>query len=224
VFLVGLFRREETIKGGRLSANLRRALKDTAFFGLLFVLFIQIWITTSVPMSGFFRLDPGMFLKHLLKSIANLAWHYDTSYLIRSLNQHWPLFLIVASLAVSAILFYYLFVIIAKRGATGPNAGSSVSYLDMVLVLAVFGALVAPTVLLESTTATWFPGVRVTHGPTGFSARPLSVDYFSPDRIFISANGTWGRACAQCKHRIVMRLLGRSWSGVQPRGFGTIDV
>ena len=57
--------------GGRLqqSAGL---IKDTAFFLDLFVLFIQIWITTSVPMGDFFHLDPGFFLRHFLRSIANL--------------------------------------------------------------------------------------------------------------------------------------------------------
>jgi hypothetical protein len=106
VFLLSLFRRQETTGGWRLSAPVCGAIKDTVFFGILFVLFIQVWITTSGPASGFFHLDPGRFLKHFLKSIANLFWHYDTSYLIRSLNQHWPLWLVEASLGVSAILFY----------------------------------------------------------------------------------------------------------------------
>ena len=75
VFLLGLFRRPETTGGWRLSSAVRGAIKDTFFFGVLFVLFIQIWITTSGPMGSFFHLDPGLFLKHFLRSIANLVWH-----------------------------------------------------------------------------------------------------------------------------------------------------
>src|SRR6516164_8701485 len=109
VLVLGLCRRQETIKGGRWSATLG-AIKDAFFFGILFVLFIQIWITTSAPMSGFFHLDPRFFLRHFLRSTANLFWHHDTSNLIHSLNQHWPIWLIAASVSVSAILFYFLFV------------------------------------------------------------------------------------------------------------------
>src|SRR6516162_7901147 len=63
-FLLGLFRRQETTGDRRLSATVCGAIKDTVFFGILFVLFIQIWITTSAPMDNFFRLDPGFFLRH----------------------------------------------------------------------------------------------------------------------------------------------------------------
>ena len=168
VFLLGLFRRQETTGGWRLSSALYGAITDTVFFGILFVLFIQIWITTSTPMGGFFHLDPGFFLRHFLRSIANLFWHSDTSYLIGSLNQHWPVWLAAASVGVSAILFYCLFVAVARKVATPPIAGSSVPYLDLVLVLAVFCALVTPTLLLETTTASWFPGTRSRMVQQGF--------------------------------------------------------
>ena len=168
VFLLGLFRRQETTGGWRLSSAVYGAIKDTVFFGILFVLFVQIWITTSAPMGGFFHLDPGFFLRHFLRSIANLFWHYDTSYLIRSLNQHWPVWLVAASAGVSAILFYCLFVTIARKVATPPTAGSSVPHLDLVLVLAVFCALATPTLLLESTTEIWSPGTRSRMFQQGF--------------------------------------------------------
>ena len=161
VFLLGLFRRQETTGGWRLSAPVCGAIKDTVFFGILFVLFIQVWITTSGPISDFSRLNPGLFLNRFLRSIANLVWHYDTSSLIGSLNRHWPLWLVVASVGVSAILFYCLFVAVTRKEATPPAAGSSVSHFDLVLVLALFCALVAPTVVLESTTAVYF-GTRKT--------------------------------------------------------------
>jgi hypothetical protein len=174
VFLLGLFRRQET-EGWRLSSAIRGAIKDTVFFGVLFVLFIQVWTTTSPvsgyftsPLSPLFHYDPGLFLKQFLASIANFVWHWDTSYLIRLLNQHWPLWLVVASVGVSAILFYCLFVAIARKEATPRAAGSSVPYLDLVLVLAVFCALVAPTLLLESTTAIWPPGTRSRMVQQGF--------------------------------------------------------
>ena len=181
VFLLGLFRRQETIGGWRLSSAVYGAIKDTFFFGVLFVLFIQIWITTSAPMVGFF--DPGLFLKHFPKSIANLVWHYDTSYLIHSLNQHWPSWLVVASVGVSAILFYCLFVTIARKEATPPNAGSTVPHLD--LVLAVFCALVAPTLLLESTTAIWSPGTRSRMVQQGFQpVLYLSILFLLTEYLF----------------------------------------
>jgi hypothetical protein len=37
-------------------------------------------------------------------------------------------------------------------------------------------------------------------------------------------NGTRNRVCSQCRHRIVVCLGSRSWSGVQPQAFGTVDV
>jgi hypothetical protein len=74
----------------------------------------------------------------------------------------------VASVGVSAILFYCLFVAVARKEATPPGAGSSVPHLDLVLVLAVFCALVAPTVVLETTTAIWFPGSRSRMVQQGF--------------------------------------------------------
>jgi hypothetical protein len=170
VFLLSLFRRQETTGGWRLSSAIGRAIKDTLFFSVLFLLFIQIWITTSLPMGDWFRLDPGFFLRHFLRSIANLFWHYDTSFLIRSLIQHWPIWLVAASVGVSAILFYCLFVAFARKVATPHAAGSSVPYfyLDLVLVLAVFCALATPTLLLESTTETWSPGTRSRMFQQGF--------------------------------------------------------
>src|SRR6516164_1283362 len=45
VFLLGLFRQRETTASQRLASAVRAAFKDTLFFGVLFVLFIQIWIT-----------------------------------------------------------------------------------------------------------------------------------------------------------------------------------
>ena len=168
VFLLGLFRRQETTGGWRLSSAVRGAIKDTVFFGILFVLFLQVWITTSGPISDFSRLNPGLFLNRFLRSLANLVWHYDTSSLIGSLNRHWPLWSVVASVGVSAILFYCLFVAVARKEATPPTAGSSVPHLDLVLVLAVFCALVAPTVVLETTTAIWFPGSRSRMVQQGF--------------------------------------------------------
>jgi hypothetical protein len=186
VFLLGLFRRPEATKGERLSATICGAIKDAAFFGILFVLFIQIWITTSAPMSGFFHLDPRFFLRHFLRSIAHLFWHSDTSDLIRSLNEHWPFWLLAGSVSVSAILFYFLFVFAGKE-ATPRSAGSCVPYL--VLALAVFCALAMPTLLLESITAIWSPGTRSRMLQQGFqpviylSILFLLAEYLSRQRI-----------------------------------------
>jgi len=156
VFLLGLFRRPETTGSWRLSSAVRGAIKDTAFFGILFVLFTQVWITTSVPTFRFFH--SGLFLNRFLRSISNLVWHKDTLDLIRSLAQHWPIWLVAASVGVGAILFYCAFVAVEGKLPTPHPAGSSAPYLDLALVLAVFCALVAPTALLETTTAVWVPG------------------------------------------------------------------
>jgi hypothetical protein len=183
VFLLGLFRRQETTGSWRLSATVYGAIKETALFGVLFVLFIQIWITTSAPMSSFF--DPGLFLKHFPKSIANLVWHSDTSELIRSLNQHWPIWLVAATVGVGAILFYWLFVLFARKVPSPPSARSSVPHLDLVLVLAVFCALVAPTFLLESTTAIWSPGSRSRMVQQGFQpVLYLSILFLLTEYLF----------------------------------------
>ncbi|MBV8376563.1 MAG: hypothetical protein JO279_06115 [Verrucomicrobia bacterium] len=196
VFLLGLFRRQERTEGWRLSSAACGAIKDTFYFGVLFVLFLQIWITTgfreftgldapSGSMGGIFQLDPGLFLEQFGTSIANLGWHHNTSDLIGSLNLNWPLWLLVASVGVSAIVFYCLFIAIGRKETTLPNAGSSVSYLDLMLTLAVFCALVAPTVLLESTTATWFPGTRSRMVQQGFQpVLYLSILFLLTEYLF----------------------------------------
>jgi len=184
VFLLGLFRRQETTGGWRWSSAVCGAIKDTVFFGILFVLFIQVWITTSGPMGGLFDLSPGLLLNRFLRSISNLVWHYDTTYVIASLNAHWPLWLVAASLGVSAILFYWLFVVFARIVAAPRTAGSSVPHLDLVLVLAVFFALVAPTVLLETSTI-YFPGSRSKMVQQGFQpVLYLSILFLLTEYLF----------------------------------------
>src|SRR6516165_845630 len=185
VFLLGLFRRQEPSGAWRLSSAVCEAIKDTVFFGVLFVLFIQVWMTTSVPMDNFFHVDPSLLPNRFLRSISNLVWHYDTTYLIRSLSQHWPLWLAVASAGVSAILFYWAFVVFARKVATPRTAGLSVPYLDLVLVLAVFCALATPTLLLESTTEIWSPGTRSRMFQQGFQPIAyLSILFLLTEYLF----------------------------------------
>jgi hypothetical protein len=168
VFLLGLFRRPDTTGSWRLSSGARTAINDAFFFGLLFVIFTQVWITASEPTREFSHLNPSFFLNGFLSSILNLVWHYETSCLIRDLNAHWPLWLVVASVGLSTILIYCLFVAIARKETTPHTRGSSIPYFDLVLVLAVFCALVAPTILLESTTASYLPGTRARMVQQGF--------------------------------------------------------
>ena len=157
VFLLGLFRRQETTGSWRLSATVGGAVKDTVLFGVLLVLFIQVWITASAPMGDFFHLDPVFFLRHFLRSTANLFWHFDTSYLIHSLIQHWATWVVAAIVGFGAILFYCLFAVFEKKVAPRRTVGSSATHLDLLLVLVVFWALATPTLLLDSTTVTWSP-------------------------------------------------------------------
>jgi hypothetical protein len=185
VFLLALSRRKETNEGRSLSARMWGAIKDTLFFGILFVLFVQIWITTSAPMGNFFHLDPGFFLRHFLRSLSNLFWHYDTSYLIRSLNQHWPIWLVAASVGGSTILFYWLFAVFARKVATPRAADSTIPHLEPVLVLAVFCALAAPTLLLESSTVVWSPGTRSRMFQQGFQPSVyLSILFLVTEYLF----------------------------------------
>ncbi|MBV9672938.1 MAG: hypothetical protein JO076_08975, partial [Verrucomicrobia bacterium] len=118
VFLLSLFRRQET--GWRLSSAVWGAVKDTFFFGILFVLFIQIWMTTSVPLENDFRLAPGQVLKQFRTSVSNFVWHIDTTFIVNSLRQHWPMWLIVAGMSACAILFYLLFAATGRREASSP--------------------------------------------------------------------------------------------------------
>ena len=174
-------------------------------------------------MSGFFHLDPGYFLRHFLRSLANLFWHYDTSYHIHSVIQHWPIWVIGAGVGVSAILFYCLFAAISRNVVTSPTAGSSVPYLDMVLVLAVFCALATPTssgVNHDNLVARH----QVPHVSTGFPTRHLSVGIIPPDRISNSAGGARSRVRSQCRDRIVVCPGGGHWSRVQSPAFRTDDV
>jgi len=185
VFLLGLFRRQETTRAWRLSSAAFTATKDAFLFCVLLVLFLQIWITTSGPTSSYFHLDPGLFLKQLPVSVVNLAWHSDTSALIRSLYRHWPLWSVVASVGAAIILFYWLFAVIAKSEATVSTTGMSVDILDLVLVLTVFCALVAPTVLLEATTTTWYPGSRSLMVQQGFQPGVyLSILFLLTEYLF----------------------------------------
>jgi hypothetical protein len=191
VFLLGLFRRQETTGDRRLFSAVWGGIKDTVFFGVLCVLFIQVWITTSGDINqGFSHLDRGLLLNRFLRSIANLVWHRDTSDLIVLLNRNWPFWLIVASVGISAILFYCAFAVIARKGATPAAAGAPVPYLDLALVLAVFCALVAPTVLLETTTATWFPGSRSRMVQQGFQpVLYLSILFLLTEYLFRRREG-----------------------------------
>jgi hypothetical protein len=91
--------------------------------------------------------------------------------------------LVVASVTVSGILFYSLFAAIAKNEA--PTAGSSAPYQDLMLVLGVIFALAAPTVLLEATTAVWYPGTRSRMFQQGFEpVLYLSIFYLFTEFLF----------------------------------------
>jgi hypothetical protein len=161
VLLLGLFHHRE--KAGNLGltyAGAVRAVRDSILFFALFLLYLQVWITTSGPASTALRLDQSQFLRPFLASITNFLWHSDTTDLIGSLNAHWPLWLVVATFSVYAILFYCFFAAIPGKETTPPAADSSASILDLILTLAVFSSLVAPTVLLESTSSVYYPGSR----------------------------------------------------------------
>jgi hypothetical protein len=58
---------------------------EGAFFAAIFLVFTLIWITTSVPAGSYMKIDIGLFLKHFPASIANHAWHRDTTDLLASL-------------------------------------------------------------------------------------------------------------------------------------------
>lgn len=68
----------------------------------------------------------------------------------------------------AAFLFYRLLAVFPQKQAAPPSAGPPVDISDLGLILLVFCALVALTVLLESTSSIWYPGSRSRMVQQGF--------------------------------------------------------
>jgi hypothetical protein len=137
-----------------------RNLTDVALFAVVFVLFTQIWITTSGPTSSFFKLDVGRFASQIGPSLANFAWHADTTALVASLLAHWPVWLTGAAFIAFTLLFDAVLKRNSQQGAADA-AACRLSFRDPIWLTGLVAVcLVLPTVALEATSTIWFPGSR----------------------------------------------------------------
>lgn len=135
---------------------------EVAFFAAIFLVFTLIWITTSGPTSSYFKLDIGLFLKHFAASIANHAWHRDTTDLLSSLLSHWSV-LAIAPIAIAAgLVCHRLMGAFARKYEPLQEADEPRPWWagPVVLALLAVSCLVIPTIALESTSEIWFPGSR----------------------------------------------------------------
>ncbi|MBV9392217.1 MAG: hypothetical protein JOY96_10025, partial [Verrucomicrobia bacterium] len=100
-----------------------------------------------------------------------------------------------------AILFYFLFAATGRREASSP--ANSVVLRDSVLALAIFCALVAPTVVLEATTEIWAPGSRSRMVQQGFQpVLYLSILFLLTDYLF-----RWTRRGTEYVRNVGIALL-----------------
>ncbi|MEO8401139.1 MAG: hypothetical protein ABI597_04990 [Gammaproteobacteria bacterium] len=143
-------------------ADRKKALKDTVIdilgYGFLFVLFILIWVTTSGPTSDFFELHPSLFIHNFLPSIKYFIWHQNTTTLYHSIIKHWHAWVIILVANLFALLFSKLALFRQMRIEYISNARRE--SLSLLLPLLVLLAISMPTLILESTSNMWGPGLR----------------------------------------------------------------
>jgi hypothetical protein len=149
IFAVGLI---ALLRGSE--RGFRVAIRDLLPYGVVAVCFLFLWIAAA---RGFF-IDPSVSATTglqisagaFLHSIEYLFWHPSFSSLLWALSYHpWLIAtaVVFTTLVALAIFFLYRKVEMADRRTLG-------------WVLATAGCLAVPTVLLESTSPTWAPGLR----------------------------------------------------------------
>ncbi len=148
-------------------ANPKRAARvktfwDVMYFGIVFVLYSMVWITTSGSTSSYFKLDVSLFLSNAWKSIANLVWHQDMMDMSRTLRENWSLSFLVATVAVSFVLAMGIMKWLSNREKSMPKDDSVVAnQFSPIWLLVVLGASIAiPTFAIETMSTTWYPGSR----------------------------------------------------------------
>jgi hypothetical protein len=161
VFFLAMLRRPDAAEAvASTGERFQRAVVDTALYVGFFVLFTQIWITTSGATSSFFKLDASVFWKNLWSSIVNFLWHEDTTELVKSVADHWTVWSIAGTLAAATGFFFWLLwrasvkPLATDAGQDRRTAGAAWLCVGVIL------ALVAPTIVLETTTTLWYPGSR----------------------------------------------------------------
>lgn len=133
----------------RARRSLLGALSDTAPYAAFLILFIIIWITTASPgVSAMFELK--FSFDAMLKSIAAGLW--PSSYEI-----YW-IWIKIAGPWLMATIFVVLapLIFLVVRGVGGVKPSRS----EMGFSALIGACVVAPTVALESSSQTWFPGTR----------------------------------------------------------------
>ncbi len=147
--------------GSRLTAWYRSWL-DASYFGVVFVLFTMIWITTSGPTSSYFKVNARLILQNAWTSIANMVWHQDTVDLTRSLTQNWSSASLAIVFAFSLALVAYVLRLIAKYEANRGSHESSFpsQWNPTVMLFAIALSIAIPTFALEAMSTIWYPGSR----------------------------------------------------------------
>lgn len=138
------------------------SLIDVGLFVAVFVIFTQIWITTSGPTSSYFKLDPMLLASQLKASLTNLLWHADTSFLLQSLVTNWPLLYSLSLFSVAIIFFLALYSQYSGKRPDYPEkeVGRLSWRHPVILGILISICLVLPTVALETSSTIWYPGSR----------------------------------------------------------------
>jgi hypothetical protein len=145
---------------GRLWIRMRAAALDAWPYAALFILFLMVWTTLSGEgRSPYQTLQLQLAGTQLWVSIRNAIWHDDFLAFLR-----WPLEIASGFGLLAAIAMASLAMIIVLRALHFPlltRGGEPTSEMQgPVFCLAVIACLVLPTIILEATSATWFPGTR----------------------------------------------------------------
>lgn len=133
---------------GRLARSVWAACAATWPFGLLLVVFVMIWQTTSVPSSDFVG-TPG--IGRLLESLRMGLWHEDNTLmgLILAGSPHRRAFLAVAALAFLAVALCL--------GRLGRPPLPRRALIGLAILA---GCLAVPTLAIETFGSQWPPGSR----------------------------------------------------------------
>jgi hypothetical protein len=142
-----------------LPSKVRNALGDGAPFLAILAVYMLSWITTTRVSSDYYELSPVLILKQFLPSLKNLLWHDDYTYMWLATAREWNAWVLGGAFAASASLSYWFIrkFIVASVLANGRSLPKHAWTWLWALLLSVS----LPTLLLESMSATWYPGTRI---------------------------------------------------------------
>jgi hypothetical protein len=190
--------------------SLNGAIADVLPYASLFLLFVMIWITSTPPAPGLsemYRL--GFSVDAFVKTIAYGMW-WNASY-----EAYWiwlgaagPL-LMAAVFAILAPLIFFLIRAAAVEGSRiGEAAKPPAKSLGFALLIGV--CVVAPTVIVEAASATWFPGSRWPMllqfwTPFAFCVMVFAAIARAPDRLW---RPLWQSVVACAAASVILLVLG----------------